>query len=75
VPGPPVRELTSRERQRLLRVEKNYRKAQEALADARRQWAVVVREVSASAAARELGVTRQAIAYRLQAADRITSPE
>jgi chromosome condensin MukBEF ATPase and DNA-binding subunit MukB len=67
-----VRKLTSRERAKLLRAEKDYREAQQALADARRSWAVVVREVSASAAARELGVTRQAIAYRLRAADRST---
>jgi len=38
-----VRELTSRERVKLLRAERRYREAQEALAEARREWAVVVR--------------------------------
>jgi hypothetical protein len=72
VPGPEIRVLTTTERRRLLKAEARVKSARASLDEARRQWAAVVREVSAAAAARELGITRQAVADRLKAAERST---
>jgi hypothetical protein len=70
VPGPPERQLTARDKRRVLAAEARVRAAREALDEARREWATVVREVTPAAAARALGITRQAVADRLKAAER-----
>jgi len=70
VPGPERRVLTASERRRILRAEAQLQAARKALDEARREWAAVAREVTPAAAARELGISRQAVADRLKAAER-----
>ena len=72
MPGPERRALTTRERQRLLRAEARLQAAREALDQTRREWAAVVDEITPAAAARELAISRQAVASRLKAAARTT---
>jgi hypothetical protein len=67
VAGPQRRELTRGERQRLRRLGARIESLEAQLATARTAWAALVEEAGQAAVARELGITRQAVASRLRA--------
>lgn len=70
VPGPPRRELTTAERQRLLRLTERIRSLDRELTKAKREWAGLVRKLGLAAVGREIGLTRQAVAERLKVIER-----
>ena len=70
VPGPPRRELTPAERQRLLRLTERIGRLDRELTKAKREWAGLVRRLGPAAVGREMGLTRQAVAERLKAIER-----
>lgn len=70
MPGPPRRELTAAERQRLLRLTERMRSLDRELTKAKREWAGLVRKLGLAAVGREMGLSRQAVAERLKAIER-----
>jgi hypothetical protein len=62
-----MRELTPAERRRLHRATERIERLSDELEDARRAWAALVDDLSQAAVARELGLSRQAIAARVKA--------
>jgi hypothetical protein len=62
----PRRDLTTTEKRHLLSLEGRIGRLEVELQATRREWAELVEEAGQAAVARELGVSRQAIADRLR---------
>jgi hypothetical protein len=64
--APPRKTLTAKQRRAVDRVSAKLRHAEEAVSEARREWASVISELPQAPVARQLGITRQAVAQRLR---------
>jgi hypothetical protein len=65
--GPPKGQIPERDVRRLEALEARIDRAEGQAAEARREWAALVRRVGIAAVARRLGVARQTLTERVQA--------
>ena len=68
--APPRKQMTAAQRQALKRATKELERAEADLDKARQRWADLIQELPQSDAARYLGMSRQALAYRVKSFSR-----